>query len=134
MSLTFQQLAEANDARALQWRRPGQPPMSLAFALMELAGETGEACNEGKKLERFQHAMPGGKSDPADLVMELADVVICADLVARKLGIDLGAAVAAKFNATSRKHGFTITLPEPTTSAEAALSAPAPQKGQEHER
>jgi NTP pyrophosphatase (non-canonical NTP hydrolase) len=42
---------------------------------------------------------------------ELADVVIYVDLLAARLGIDLGQAVIDKFNATSKKVGSSWTLP-----------------------
>lgn len=55
-----------------------------------------------------------------DLAEELADVVICADLCAVSAGIDLGAAVVAKFNATSEKVGLTTMLPTPPTDVDPA--------------
>lgn len=57
-----------------------------------LAGEVGEACNFIKKMRR------GDPVPVEDVAKELADVVIYADLLAARLGIDLGAAVVAKFN------------------------------------
>jgi NTP pyrophosphatase (non-canonical NTP hydrolase) len=74
--------------------------------MMELAGETGEACNAAKKIARLQRGMAGGSDESDNLAEELADVVICADLAAIRAGIDLGAAIVAKFNKTSEKHGF----------------------------
>lgn len=60
-----------------------------------MAGECGEACNLIKKLRR-------GEDVPTeDIAFELADLVIYADLLAERLGIDLGAAVRAKFNFVS---------------------------------
>lgn len=109
--LTFARLREANDERAKQWTHNG-PPTPLSFAVLELCGEAGELANAVKKVERHAMGMAGGSPDLANAIEEVADVVICADLVARKLGIDLGDAVARKFNATSRKHGFTVSLPE----------------------
>ena len=109
--LTFDRLAEANDARAKQWNPTGQD-VPLSFAVLELCGEVGELANEMKKLERGTLGLVGGKDDFDNFDAELADVVICADLVARQRGINLGEAVARKFNATSHKHGFTVKLPE----------------------
>ncbi len=108
-SLTFKALANANAIRASEWNPEGKE-LGLEFAVIELAGECGELCNALKKLLRAQHGIVGGTTDRANLIDELADVVICADLVARKLGIDLGMAVASKFNTTSRKHGFQTML------------------------
>jgi NTP pyrophosphatase (non-canonical NTP hydrolase) len=115
-SLTFDMLAKANDERAKQWNPTGVN-VPLIFALVELAGETGEACNVGKKLARTEYNLAGGTTDLEPLKEEIADVVICADLVARKAGFNLGEAVAAKFNATSRKRGFSVLLPEAARDA-----------------
>jgi NTP pyrophosphatase (non-canonical NTP hydrolase) len=117
--LTFEELGLANFRRAKQWNKEGRN-VPLGFALLELAGEVGEACNIGKKLARTELGLVGGTKDFGPLINELADVIICTDLVARKigqeignpLGIHLGEAVARKFNATSRKHGFSVFLPE----------------------
>lgn len=48
--------------------------------------------------------------DVAALAAELADVVICVDLLAMHYGIDLAAAVVAKFDATSVKMGLSTRL------------------------
>lgn len=109
--MTFDSLAKANSECAKQWN-PAGTPVPLIFSLVELAGEAGEACNIGKKIARTELGLAGGVTDIQPLIDELADVVICADLVARKLGINLGAAVARKFNETSRKRGFTVSLDE----------------------
>ncbi len=77
----------------------------------------GEACNVVKKLERERHGWRGSRATLDDLAQELADVVICADLCAVTAGIDLDAAVVAKFNATSRKQGLSTLLPEAPAAA-----------------
>lgn len=74
--------------------------------MMELAGECGEACNVAKKIERERLGFNGGRYDKEALASELADVVICADLVAQLLDIDLGAAVVRTFNSKSVQMGF----------------------------
>ena len=127
--LDFVDLRNANERRAVEWKGGsiGQEVPAL-FALVELGGEVGEAVvealvsvaalagkvgnalNEGKKLARTEHGLRGGTTDIAPLRKELADVVICADLAARKYGIDLGEAVREKFNLTSEKHGFSTRL------------------------
>jgi NTP pyrophosphatase (non-canonical NTP hydrolase) len=109
--LTFEQLREANDARAKEWG----PEAPLSFNLIELAGETGEACNVGKKIARREYGLVGGLDEAHGidaLLDELADVVICTDLVARKLGFALDQAIVKKFNQTSEKHGFKTRLKE----------------------
>jgi NTP pyrophosphatase (non-canonical NTP hydrolase) len=106
--LTLEGLRTANARRATLWHNGRLVP--LEFYMMELAGECGEACNAVKKLCRAEMGIAGGDSDVSKVADELADVVICADLAAMRLGIDLGAAVARKFNQTSRKYGFDVLL------------------------
>jgi len=98
----------ANQQRDEEWANGSE--VSLAFRGLELAGEAGEACNELKKLERARLGMVGGKADLNAIAEELADVLICADLIAMDLGIDLGEAVKAKFNKTSQKYGLAARL------------------------
>jgi NTP pyrophosphatase (non-canonical NTP hydrolase) len=101
---TFTKLREANRARQAQWDADDR--IGLIYRANELAGEVGEACNVAKKIERERLGIAGSRASVAQLAEELADVVICADLVAMGEGIDLDAAVAAKFNATSQKIGL----------------------------
>ncbi len=108
--LSFIGLRAANIARQKIWcPDPNQQP-DLAFRGIELAGETGEALNVIKKLERENRGWVGSRSTKQDLADELADVVICADLVSLSAGIDLDQAVRTKFNATSAKVGIPVTL------------------------
>jgi hypothetical protein len=74
--------------------------------LAQLSIATGKTANLLKKVQRERNGMKGSRTSVEDVAAELADVVICADLVAMSLGIDLDAAVRDKFNATSRKLGF----------------------------
>lgn len=97
-------LRECNVARDQEWDPLGQ--LTLAFRGNELAGETGEACNVVKKLERERLNIPGSRATKAQLAEELADVIICADLLAMSAGIDLAGAVVRKFNASSEKMGL----------------------------
>ena len=101
---TFTKLRDANRARQAQWDADDR--IGLIYRANELAGEVGEACNVAKKIERERLGIAGSRSTIDQLAEELADVVICADLVAMGEGIDLDAAVAAKFNATSAKIGL----------------------------
>lgn len=102
-----------------------------------IAGEVGEAANLVKKLRRLES---GGLDAPANqelaaeapseiygsedarliyarsylaerVAEELADAVIYIDLLASRLDINLGAAVAEKFNKTSVKVGSERRLP-----------------------
>lgn len=110
--LTLAQLREANVKRQAIWCSDEVP--DLSFRGNELAGETGEANNVIKKLERERLGWRGSRDTVEHLAEELADVVICADLCAITAGIDLSAAVVAKFNATSVKVGIDVTLPSET--------------------
>lgn len=105
--LSFDLLRLKNDERGKEW---GVNELPATFASTELAGEVGEACNEVKKLERQRAGIPGGKDSTDGLADELGDVVICADLLASRYGIDLGQAIKKKFNKTSDKHGFSVKL------------------------
>lgn len=122
LSLNLAELRLANLARAKEWNPTGKD-LGGPFAACELAGEVGEAieamsaalgltlatgaiCNASKKAERARVGIAGGTDPKIDLGRELADVVICADLIAMRLGVDLGTAVVEKFNLTSRERGF----------------------------
>lgn len=105
-------LADPRDAtihRQAEWCSNGENP-DLSFRAMELAGETGEACNVAKKLVREAHGWRGSRATLDDLAMELADVVICADLMALAAGVDLMGAVRCKFNLTTDNVGLTVKL------------------------
>jgi NTP pyrophosphatase (non-canonical NTP hydrolase) len=100
----YRTLREANFVRQQEWDK--EDKITLAYRGNELAGETGEACNVIKKLERERMGIRGSRASLDQLAEELADVVICADLVAMAAGIDLDAAVRRKFNLTSEKVGL----------------------------
>lgn len=101
-------LRAANVARQAEWC-PEQVP-DLSFRGNELAGEVGEACNVIKKLERERQGWAGSRATLEQLSDELADVIICTDLVAMAAGVDLDAALVRKFNATSEKVGLATRL------------------------
>lgn len=105
---TLTDLRTANIDRQEEWC-PDQKP-DLSFRGNELAGEVGEACNVIKKLERERFGWAGSRASKERLAEELADVVICADLVAIAAHVDLHSAVQNKFNATSEKVGLKTRL------------------------
>ena len=105
----FDALRQANLARAKEWNPTGADT-GPGFAGLELAGEVGELCNLLKKAERARLGLVGGSVSPAAIAEELADVVICADLVGLALGLDLWPIVVTKFNATSEAKGFATRL------------------------
>ena len=103
--LSFERLRRVNVKRCNEAFRPLEDwsPTDWGCAM---AGEAGEACNLLKKMLR-------GEDVPLDHVAaELADVVTYVDLLAARLGIDLGAAVVRKFDIVSRKRGSDIFLGE----------------------
>ena len=109
MSTTFEKLRKASVARQKEWDT-GSEKLSLAFKGLEMAGEAGEACNVLKKLERERLGLIGSRSTLLDAAEELADVVICVDLICQELDIDLGEAIKHKFNKTSLKNGLKTVI------------------------
>jgi NTP pyrophosphatase (non-canonical NTP hydrolase) len=114
-------LRAANRARQLEWDKNAQ--ITPAYRGNELAGEMGEVleraldlivlaaaagrvANTIKKLERERLGIGGSRSTVAQLAEELADLKICADLVAMSYDIDLEQATRDKFNATSEMMGL----------------------------
>jgi len=81
-----------------------------------MAGELGEACNQIKKLRRLTDGKQlaniptSAKAIVNKIAKELADTVIYADLLAARLGIDLGISVRDKFNEVSDRVGSDIKL------------------------
>jgi NTP pyrophosphatase (non-canonical NTP hydrolase) len=114
-SLTFEQLRHANVRRIPQFKdkhgnlchNADGSDWVPAQWFQALVGEVGEYANERKKLER-------GDLTPDEFQVkankELADVQIYLDILAFRLGIDLGAAVQAKFNEVSRRVGADVFL------------------------
>lgn len=98
---TLKEFRTKNAIRQAEWDPTSC--LDLTFRGCELAGEVGEACNLVKKVERERRGIAGSRASLVHLAEELADVIICTDLIAADLGIDLGKAVREKFNATTRK-------------------------------
>ena len=106
-------LRQANIERQKEWDVDNQ--VTIEYRGNELAGECGEACNIIKKIARERMGIRGTREgDKGDwLDEELADIIICADLIAMMRGIDLlgeNGAVVKKFNATSEKCGLKTRL------------------------
>lgn len=115
--LDFSTFRHANVMRCVESFHPiaSWSPTDWANAM---AGECGEACNIVKKIRRLQtygdvlpHSTPGYVQLRIALAKELADTVTYADLLAARLGINLGMAVANKFNEVSDRVGSNIKLP-----------------------
>jgi len=113
--LTFALLRLTNLSRCRRWHRGGLSEWSLSDWGVATAGEMGEALNVVKKLNRERDGISGNNKTieelKQDLADELADVAIYLDIMAASEGIDLGAAIASKFNRTSEKVGFPERLP-----------------------
>ena len=113
--LSFQNLREKNIQRCEDVFHPVDS-WSLTDWATAMAGECGEACNEIKKLRRLDGAdksidTPFNREQlTRKTANELADLIIYADLLAARMGIDLGQAVVDKFNEVSEKRGSTFTL------------------------
>ncbi len=113
MSLTFDELHAASAKRGIEWMGGPATLEDLSFTAVELGGETGEALDAVKKFLRWLKKARGGvgpQESHQAIAEELADVVISAQRVAEAMGIDLGAAVVAKFNVTSEKYGLSVKL------------------------
>lgn len=78
-------LRDANEARGIEWSN-GAKDGPLFYAV-ELFGEAGELANVVKKLERERLGMVGSRASEKDLADELADFVICLDLLAISYGL-----------------------------------------------
>lgn len=105
-------LRQANRSRQKVWDPSNliSGPLGKLFRSNEMAGEAGEAANEVKKLVREELGIKGSRTSATKLGDELADVIICIDLIADLYNIDLIEAITRKFNETSEKQGFDIKL------------------------
>lgn len=116
--LTFNALRAANEKRMEEW--PGNDKVTVEFRGLEVAGEAGELAkallevmgNVGAALEalkkylRAQYGIKGTVTTMPEVALEMGDVLISLDLLAQKLGINLGDAAVGAFNRTSDKYGL----------------------------
>lgn len=102
MSLSFEKLKEINDRRNQLFFECHD--WTLTDWGCAIAGEVGETCNKLKKRRR------GEIVSLEEIGDEIADVVLYADLLATKLGLDLGECVKRKFNIVSDRVGADIKL------------------------
>lgn len=109
--MEYSNLLEANKIRQKEWD-PGSQ-ITASYRGNELAGEVGEACNVIKKLERERLGIQGSKDTVEHLAQELADVIICVNLLAIAYDINIDREVALKFNATSDKVGLKTKMVVP---------------------
>lgn len=104
----YNTLRAANIARNKLWNPDST--ITPSFRGNELAGETGEACNVIKKLDRERLGLKGSRATKGQLAEELADIIICVDLIAMDYDIDMHEAVQDKFNKTSRERDLPVQL------------------------
>lgn len=115
MSLSFSELSRINRIRCESafHKLDTWSPADWATAM---GGECGEALNVVKKLRRLEDGkqlanIPTNHSSLVEhLGDELADMVVYADLLAQRMGIDLGEAVIRKFNKVSERVGSACRL------------------------
>lgn len=115
-SLSFAELATANLSRCSHWHKNGIGDWSVTDWSNAVTGELGETCNAIKKMRRIEDQIanlnePGRELQTlaearAKIGGELADTLIYLDLLAQRLGFDLGAEVKRKFNETSIRYNF----------------------------
>lgn len=108
-NLSFATLRAANTARLPLFKNAkGEAAHSKADGsdwsnaqwLQAVVGELGEYANLQKKVERGDISIEDAKPFLAD---ELADVATYLDILAFRLGINLGEAVESKFNRISKR-------------------------------
>ena len=104
----YDDLLEANKARQREWDKNSK--IDLSYRGNELAGESGEVCNVIKKLERERLGIVGSRDTVEHLAEELADVIICVNLIALATGIDIKQATIDKFNKTSEANNLQTRL------------------------
>lgn len=83
----YQTLRDANVVRQAEWDPAGHAK-DLLWRMNELAGEIGEICNVLKKLHRERCGVEGFRATKDQLAEELADGVICIDLLAIDAQLD----------------------------------------------
>lgn len=110
-TLTFDEFRRRNLERKARWHEGSTREWVGPDWGNELAGETGEACNIIKKMQRnddgiFQAGQPTYAEMRMNLKKEIGDVVICAELIAEFYDMSLADCVRYAFNKTSEKNGF----------------------------
>lgn len=115
-SLSFYELRQANIRRLSQFKnKHGEPAHTMPDGsdwsdsdwLEALMGELGEYADLRKKVRRGDYTIEEARPE---LAKELADVMTYLDILAFRLGIDLGEATRAKFNEVSNRIGVKVYL------------------------
>ncbi|MGE0294918.1 MAG: hypothetical protein AB7P97_21435 [Hyphomonadaceae bacterium] len=119
-NLNIFDFSELNKQRCLRWHPEGLESWSLSDWAVALAGEAGEVCDAVKKLNRVRDGLVGNREGVTEETLreaigkELADTVIYADLLATRLGFDLGWLIQQKFNEVSERTGMPERISVPT--------------------
>lgn len=114
MSLSFDVLRQANLERQVEFKnaqgeRAGCENWSLNDWMVGLVGEVGETANLLKKIHRGDFTVDYAL-EWKDLAGELADIAIYLDLLAARCNVDLGEAIALKFNQKSAQVDSAVRL------------------------
>jgi len=104
--LTFSRLRTANVTRLAHSPGHMDDPWSTADWVVAVVGELGELANNLKKIRRGV-GYPGMEMPTEeDIAEEIADAFTYLDLLAAKLGVDVGEALVQKFNKVSERWGL----------------------------
>lgn len=110
--INFGHLRRANVARYADY--PQCEEKTIEHWAMCVGGEAGELLNTLKKwCEGDTKIYVRGEKVPLNLKVigdEIADIVIYADILAEKLGLNLGECVRSKFNEVSERVGSAVRL------------------------
>jgi NTP pyrophosphatase (non-canonical NTP hydrolase) len=117
ISLTFANFREANVTRCKKWHPDGIESWSSSDWITAVMGELGELASLLKMRNRERDGLVGNKFSPTDqqIADEIADTFTYLDVLAHVLGVDLGQAVAEKFNRISERSGFPDRINLPAT-------------------
>ncbi len=101
--MTLEELRRQNIARCREVYSK-----ACTIAPIRLAGllrvQIGELCSLVKSLEA------GEVLDVHDIGQEIAEAIICADVLCWRFGISLEDAIVENFNASAKKHGSAVRL------------------------
>ena len=107
MTNFLERLRTANTVRDVEWNT-GAVKLSMIFRANELAGEVGEACNVLKKFDReHNYKIKGSRDTLYHLSEELADIIICTDLLAMDRQIEFPETCWSKVEATPN-HDYSL--------------------------
>lgn len=113
--LAFDDLSAANLARVSEWHPDGLHGWSPSDWAVAATGELGELCSAIRRMNDRRDGVPGSRELNPDYVLmnaaeELGDTVVFLDLLAQRLGLNLGDCVTNTFNRVSAREGFRYRL------------------------